>query len=183
MCSEDAFEIVPARWPVKHDVGFLRHVSQPYRRLRCDEDAEIDPTQKAARTEGRSPASILVTTFSDELRSANGGQSKVFGVSVKDRGAVSLAGHSGKAFWFSKASGQFVTTNYYYDEYPQWVKEWNSQKLPQKYAETTWSLLHEPASYIFADTDDRPWELDLGGFGRIFPHAYEQATANTIPPC
>ncbi len=39
-----------------------------------DADTEIDPTQKAARTEGRSPASILVTTFSDELRSANGGR-------------------------------------------------------------------------------------------------------------
>ncbi|MGB5705441.1 MAG: alkaline phosphatase family protein [Arenicellales bacterium] len=137
-----------------------------------DEDAEIDPTQKAARSEGRSPASILVTTFSDELRSANGGQSKVFGVSVKDRGAISLAGHSGKAFWFSKASGQFVTSNYYYDEYPQWVKDWNDLNIPQNYAESTWALLNESSSYIFADTDDRPWELDLGGFGRTFPHAY-----------
>lgn len=137
-----------------------------------DEDAEIDPTQKAARSEGRSPASILVTTFSDELRSASGGQSKVFGVSVKDRGAVSLAGHSGKAFWFSKASGQFVTSNYYYDEYPQWVKDWNDRNIPQNYAETTWDLLNESSSYLFADTDDRPWELDLGGFGRTFPHAY-----------
>lgn len=137
-----------------------------------DADAEIDPTQKAARSEGRSPASILVTTFSDELRSANGGQSKVFGVSVKDRGAISLAGHSGKAFWFSKASGQFVTSNYYYDEYPQWVKDWNNLNIPQNYAESTWALLNESSSYIFADTDDRPWELDLGGFGRTFPHAY-----------
>ncbi len=64
---------------------------------------EIDPTQKAAKVEGRSPAAILSSTFSDELAVHYGGQSKIFGVSVKDRGAVSLAGHAGKAFWFSKS--------------------------------------------------------------------------------
>jgi hypothetical protein len=47
-------------------------------------DAEIDPTQKVARTRGRSPAAILVSTFSDELAVHFGGQSKIFGVSVKD---------------------------------------------------------------------------------------------------
>jgi hypothetical protein len=50
-------------------------------------------------------------------------------VSVKDRGAVSLAGHAGKAFWFSKASGEFVTSNYYYKQYPGWVNDWNVRKL------------------------------------------------------
>ena len=75
-----------------------------------DEDAEIDPTQRAARSEGRSPAAILVSTFSDELRSSTGGNSKVIGVSVKDRGAIAMAGHSGTAYWFSKSGGEFVTS-------------------------------------------------------------------------
>ena len=60
-----------------------------------DASTEIDPTQRAARSEGRSPAAILVTTFSDELRSNTGGKAKVIGVSVKDRGAISMAGHTG----------------------------------------------------------------------------------------
>ena len=88
-----------------------------------DEETEIDPTQRAARSEGRSPAAILVSTFSDELAAHTGGQAKVFAVSVKDRGAVSMAGHAGKAFWFSKASGQFVTSSYYFDRYPDWVNK------------------------------------------------------------
>jgi predicted AlkP superfamily pyrophosphatase or phosphodiesterase len=33
-------------------------------------------------------------------------------------------------------------------------------------------LLNEQETYTFGDSDDRPWEVDLGGFGRIFPHAY-----------
>jgi predicted AlkP superfamily pyrophosphatase or phosphodiesterase len=58
-----------------------------------DKDSEIDPTQRAANSEGRSTSSILVTTFSDEIRSSNGGKSKALGVSVKDRGAISMPGH------------------------------------------------------------------------------------------
>ncbi len=65
-----------------------------------DDKTEIDPTQRAAKVDGRSPAAILTSTFSDQLAISNGGKSKIFGVSVKDRGAVSLAGHAGKAFWF-----------------------------------------------------------------------------------
>ena len=80
--------------------------------------------------DGRSPAAILSSTFSDELAVHYGGRSKIFGVSVKDRGAVSLAGHAGKAFWFSKSSGEFVTSNYYYDQYPDWVKAWNAPSRP-----------------------------------------------------
>jgi len=137
-----------------------------------DASTEIDPTQRAARSEGRSPAAILVTTFSDELRSNSGGKSKVIGVSVKDRGAISMAGHSGTAFWFSKASGDFVTSTYYLDKYPGWVSEFNSTKPAQRFAATTWDLIHDKSSYLFGDTDDRPWEADVGGFGRVFPHNY-----------
>ena len=137
-----------------------------------DADAEIDPTQRAAKTEGRSPKAILSSTFSDELRASNGGLSKVVGISVKDRGAISMAGHAGTAYWFSKASGEFVTSNYYLESYPDWVNEWNSQHYPQRYANTHWELMHDRDSYFFGATDDRPWEADIGGFGRVFPHAF-----------
>jgi len=137
-----------------------------------DEDAEIDPTQRAARSEGRSPAAILTTTFSDELRSNSGGRAKAIGVSVKDRGAISMAGHAGTAYWFSKASGEFVTSTYYLDRYPEWVEEFNESKPAQEFANTRWSLLHDQDEYLFGDSDDREWETDVAGFGRVFPHSY-----------
>ena len=96
-----------------------------------DSSTEIDPTQRLARTDGRSPRSILVSTFSDELMLFTGGKSKSFGVSVKDRGAISMAGHSGKAFWFSKKSGQFVTSRFYYKMLPDWVMRVESEKTCQ----------------------------------------------------
>ena len=137
-----------------------------------DQSTEIDPTQRAAKVDGRSPRAILSSTFSDELAAHYAGKSKIFGVSVKDRGAVSMAGHAGKAFWFSKASGEFVTSTYYYDAYPQWVKDWNAAKLPQVYAGTSWELTHKPEMYLFGDADDREYETDFPGFGRTFPHPF-----------
>jgi len=137
-----------------------------------DKKSEIDPTQKKAKVDGRSPNNILTSTLSDEMAVHFAGRSKIFGVSVKDRGAVSLAGHAGKAFWFSKASGEFVTSSYYYDKYPAWVNEWNARKPALAYADKAWTLLHEPSKYQFGDADDRDYETDIAGFGRIFPHAY-----------
>jgi arylsulfatase A-like enzyme len=136
------------------------------------EDAEIDPTQKVARTKGRSPAAILASTFSDELAVHFGGRSRIFGVSVKDRGAVSMAGHAGKAFWFSKESGDFITSTFYYQEYPAWVSAWNKQRRADQWHKKSWDLMHDKATYRFGAMDDRPYETDFPGYGRTFPHAY-----------
>lgn len=140
-----------------------------------DAETEIDPTQKAAKVGGRSPRNILATTFSDELAVHFAGRPKIFAVSVKDRGAVSMAGHAGKAFWFSKSSGEFVTSNYYYDRYPAWVDEFNASEPALAYAGKSWELMHPVEQYLFGDSDDREYETDFPGYGRVFPHAYGKA--------
>ena len=141
-----------------------------------DEDTEIDASQKLASTDGRSPANIMVTTFSDELALLTNKKAKIFGVSVKDRGAVTLAGHTGKAFWFSKTSGEFITSSYYYDKYPAWVNKWNNEKISAKmFGNKSWSLMYDKSKYIYGNEDDNEWEMDIAGFGRTFPHKYGSA--------
>ncbi|MBW2010823.1 MAG: alkaline phosphatase family protein [Deltaproteobacteria bacterium] len=137
-----------------------------------DKDTEIDPSQAAAKSEGRSPRAILCSTFSDELNVHTAGRAKIFGVSVKDRAAITLAGHAGKAFWFSKKTGEFVSSTYYYDQYPNWVNKWNANRPADTYAGKSWNLLYDPSSYIYKDTDDRPYETALPGYGRVFPHPF-----------
>ena len=137
-----------------------------------DAETEIDPTQIAAGSDGRSPAAILTTTFADELSIATLGAAKVFSVSVKDRAAVAMGGHTGKAFWFSKSAGQFVTSSYYYDAYPAWVEAWNARDVLQGYSGASWELLHPAGGYLFGDRDDQAWEPDFAGFGRTFPHPF-----------
>ena len=135
-------------------------------------ETEIDPTQRTAASSGRSPANILVSTFSDELSLHTNGKAKIFSVSVKDRGAVSMAGHAGKAFWFSKESGEFVTSRYYYESYPEWVHKWNANKPIQRYAGMSWELLNDIKTYQFGNKDDQIWETDFPGYGRVFPHPF-----------
>ncbi|TRX56526.1 alkaline phosphatase family protein [Thalassomonas sp. M1454] len=137
-----------------------------------DKSTEIDPTQKAATVDGRSPMNIQSSTFSDEMIISTNGKAKVFGVSVKDRGAISLAGHGGKAFWFSKANNEFITSNYYYDQYPQWVTDWNKKKFPEQFSNKKWELMNDKSTYLFGEDDDSPWEFKLGEYGTTFPHEF-----------
>lgn len=136
--------------------------------------AQVDPAQKKSRTQGRSPAVLLAPTIGDGLAAYFGGRSKIFGVSGKDRSAVSMAGHAGKAFWFSTNTGDFVTSTYYYDTYPDWVVKWNDLRQAEGYAGKSWALLNDPSTYLLADQDDRPYEADLKGYGRVFPHPFGQ---------
>ena len=119
---------------------------------------------------GMSPRNLLASTIGDELVLHNAGRSRVFSVSIKDRGAILPGGHAGKAFWYSKGSGDFVTSTYYYDDHPEWMKAWNAKKLADSYRGKSWELLHDRSTYIAAEIDDRPFEADLPPMGRTFPH-------------
>jgi predicted AlkP superfamily pyrophosphatase or phosphodiesterase len=137
-----------------------------------DMDAEVDSTQ-VSKTEGRSPRTIITTTLSDELSLTYGSQSRIYAVSGKDRGAVAMAGHMGKAFWYSTNNGQFASSTYYFDEFPDWVVAWNQQKQADKYYGKHWALSKPLSTYRYAAQDDRPYEnpQDLG-YGRVFPHPF-----------
>jgi len=157
------YNIEDAQYPLIGEVGGV------------DKNTEVDPTQKLAETDGRSPTAILTTTFSDELALRTNQKAKIFGVSVKDRGAVTMAGHAGKAFWFSKTISEFVTSTYYYDEYPQWVVEWNRKKFPLEYSGKNWDLMYDKSKYTYGNYDDIPYETNLPGYGVVFPHPFGEA--------
>ncbi len=122
--------------------------------------------------QGVSPRNLLGSTIGDELVLSNAGQSRVFSISGKDRGAILPGGHAGKAFWYSKSSGEFVTSTYYYDAYPKWVATWNAAKPVDRYRGKKWELSQPHEDYIAKDLDDRPYEADFGDLGRTFPHDY-----------
>jgi len=67
--------------------------------------------------EGCSPHRLLVSTIGDELKMADGGKSRVIGISLKDRAAILLVGHMADgAYWFDNMSGNFVSSTYYFRE-------------------------------------------------------------------
>jgi hypothetical protein len=86
-----------------------------------------------------------------------------------------MAGKAGKAFWYSTNTGDFVTSTYYYDAYPAWVAQWNARRQAEGYTGKSWTLLNDASTYLLAAQDDRPYEVDLKGYGRVFPHPFGQA--------
>ena len=149
-------------------------------REKSSEGEQVDPTRKLARTSGRSPAAILVPTFGDGLAAYYAGRSKIFSVSGKDRSAVAMAGQTGKAFWFSTDNGDFITSRWYYNDYPDWVRRWNGQRNAEKFASTEWALSSRLSTYLLGGQDDRPYEANLKGYGRTFPHRFGDASSKLL---
>ncbi|HWF07271.1 MAG TPA: alkaline phosphatase family protein [Bryobacteraceae bacterium] len=93
---------------------------------RCD---DADPA---------SPRRLEVSTLGDELRNFDE-QSKVVGISFKARSAILPSGHRANgAYWFDDASCSFVSSTYYFEKLPEWVKAFNNRKLAAAYAERKW---------------------------------------------
>lgn len=142
------------------------------RKVYCVEDQQHqvlgDP-----ESQGASPRNLTCSTFGDEWIDATSGKGRVFSVSIKDRGAILPAGHRGKAFWFSHKVGKFVSSSYYYDQYPAWVNTFNGNR-PAEQFRGEWKLLNDVETYQRGDRDDRPFEVDYKGLGRVFPHPLRQ---------
>ncbi len=76
---------------------------------------------------GTSPRNELASTLGDEVVLATRGQSKLFGISLKDRAAILTSGHaSNGAFWLDHASGKFVSSTYWGPQLPAWVQAFNN---------------------------------------------------------
>ena len=106
--------------------------------LYCTRDTTVKSVGSAPALEGQnSPRNLLVSTVTDELRLATNFRSKVIGIALKDRGGILPGGHTANAaYWFEDKSGNWITSTYYMNELPQWLKDFNDQKLPETYLKT-----------------------------------------------
>jgi predicted AlkP superfamily pyrophosphatase or phosphodiesterase len=107
-------------------------------------DARYRTVGATGKVGQHSPAVLLSTTITDELRMAHNFRSKVVGVCLKDRGSILPAGHiPNGCYWFDDASGNFITSTYYPDSLglPAWVQQFNAQKRPETYATRVWDKL------------------------------------------
>jgi predicted AlkP superfamily pyrophosphatase or phosphodiesterase len=95
----------------------------------------------------------------------------VVGVAIKDRGAALPAGHMGDAYWYDAITGNFMTSNYYYDELPAWVSKFNERKLAEQYLSKSWETLFPLETYIQSIEDDNLFEGPFIGMTTTsFPH-------------
>src|SRR5262245_24171905 len=87
-----------------------------------------DPVQSPLGGQGRgaSPVNFIGFNLCDALK-YNSPQSRVVGVSLKDRSAILMAGRrADAAYWYENAGGNFITSTYYMETVPAWLTEWNN---------------------------------------------------------
>jgi predicted AlkP superfamily pyrophosphatase or phosphodiesterase len=131
-----------------------------------------DPVQRPLGGAGRSasPMNALGFTLGDVLKSKNP-ESRVVGVSLKDRSAILMAGRrADAAYWYETTGGNFITSTYYMREAPEWLVKWNSRHVADGYAAQVWNRLlpNTPVYEEYAGPDKVEGEWDRKD--TVFPH-------------
>lgn len=139
------------------------------REVYCTEDKTVKTVGSSTNLGLQSPRNLLATTICDELRLATNFQGKVIGVAIKDRGGILPAGHSANAaYWYDNQTGDWITSTYYMNDLPQWVKDINAKKLVDKYYDRDWNTLYPITTYTQSTDDVKPYESKNLGTG--FPY-------------
>lgn len=134
------------------------------RSVYCTEDTTVKTVGSTSAAGKMSPRNLLTTTVTDELRLATNFRSKVIGIALKDRGGILPAGHTANAaYWFDDKSGNWITSTYYMNDLPQWVKDFNDQKLPETYLKLDWNTLYPIDTYVQTLPDNSKYEGKFSG--------------------
>ncbi len=122
-----------------------------------------------------SPVRFRGTTLVDWLHGADP-RSRALSVSRKDRGAIFPVGRSRQAVFWYGGNGRFVTSRYYADTLPAWVRRFDGDTagaapaapgaVATRYAGRAWTPI---APAIETEPDSVP--VENGGADYTFPHA------------
>lgn len=114
---------------------------------------------------GASPFRFRGTTLLDWMKKSDG-STRFLSVSRKDRAAILPIGKSkGPVYWYA-SNGTFTQSQYYGDDLPDWVKDFNKQQHPLDYAGWQWTPLLADSAY--AEADSVP--VEAMGQNFMFPH-------------
>ncbi|MEE9350600.1 MAG: alkaline phosphatase PafA [Flavobacteriaceae bacterium] len=126
-----------------------------------------------------SPYRIQSTTISDQLKLAQINKGKVISISLKDRSAALSVGQSANAaYWFKgKNDAAFISSTFYMDELPKWVKDFNASGLVKSRLKV-WNTLYPIDSYTESIEDDNEFEITFDGEASpTFPHNFPKLAA------
>ena len=128
----------------------------------CVGDPSVEPIGTTSDAGEMSPHRLLTTTVADENRLHTQLRGKTIGIALKDRGAILPAGHTANAaYWFhGQDEGQWITSSFYAEELPLWVKEFNASGIVDSYLKP-WTTFEDVKSYAESGSDINDYE---GGF-------------------
>lgn len=115
---------------------------------------------------GGTPASLAVSTLTDELKLSTASRGLVYSVAPQSDAAVLAAGHAADgAFWMDDETGQWVTSSYY--EYPTWLTAYNrAEHAANMIKKLLWTPINDRVaefSYFVADETGKPFRHQFRG--------------------
>lgn len=117
-----------------------------------------------------SPVNLMTTTFADEIKLANNFKSKVIGICMNPAPAILSTGPTADGvYWFDDREGNFISSSFYLDSLPGWVKEFNDKKFADIYLDNEWTPLLPLSAYSASLLDNNEYEPGLFG-QRVFPY-------------
>jgi predicted AlkP superfamily pyrophosphatase or phosphodiesterase len=148
--------------------------------INCTKDISVNSVGGSFESGLHSPANLLVSTFSDELEMATNRKAKVFGVGLRESSAIFSAGHAANAaYWFDNTTGTWMTSSYYINALPDWVKDFNAMKFSDTYLNSSWTLLRPAKDYIDCLPDSNSFET---GFNNVnyFPYDLKKLRSKNL---
>lgn len=130
----------------------------------CVDDDAVNPVGTESSEGKKSPHRLLSTTMSDQNRLHTQMRGKTIGIALKDRSAILPAGYTANAaYWFhGEEEGKFITSSYYRDELPDWVKMFNASEAAEKYLKV-WDTYEPIETYTESGTDLNNFEHGFEG--------------------
>jgi len=139
--------------------------------INCIDDNYFITVGSDSKEGERSAAKLLSPTIGDLIKINTRNKSKVFSVAMNDVSAVLSAGHAANgAYWFDTQNGNMISSSYYVDIFPEWVRQFNEKQFAKTYTQRDWTTLLPIKSYEESLGDD--YVLEKGYYDRwnTFPY-------------
>lgn len=161
-----------------------------YDRLRrkeveCTEDDFYFTVGADSKFGNASPKKLLTNTVTDALKISTGGRARVYSAAMNRESAVFSAGHAADgAYWFDPVSGRMISSSFYVDAFPDWVRNFNGENYPERYSFQNWVTLLPEKEYTASIADNYAFEKGYEEKWNTFPHSlgrYTRKAENMSP--
>ena len=144
--------VYPSRHGIVNDSWYDRLRQNDVDALRDDYFMTVGSDSKEGQL---SAVKLLSPTIGDVLKLSSQNLSKVFSVALNANSAVFSAGHSADgAYWMDEQTGNMISSSYFVDQFPDWVRTFNGKGFAEMYVNRDWETLLPSTSYTESLADD-----------------------------
>lgn len=85
-----------------------------------------------------SPLQLIAATLGDRIKE-NDIKSKIVSIAASPSSAIVAGGPSADVFWLDEGQGNWISSKYYFDQLPYWVKQYNNAKYYSAFLTQEWA--------------------------------------------